>query len=107
MNSLLEPGTEEVAAFEGLVGCHGGLGGWQDRAFVVVPDEVPFPSTRVVGADALHVALVDILRHLGHRRDVPDERPDDEAASPREEDALREVSGHGATALGSRPRSEI
>ncbi len=71
VNSLVEPGTEEVAAFEGLVGCHGGLGGWQDRAFVAVPVDVPFPSERVVGADALHVALTDILRSCGHRANLP------------------------------------
>ena len=70
VNSILDPGTEEVAAFEGLVGCHGGLGGWQDRACIVVPTELPFPEERVVGADALHVALRDILIHLGHRRDL-------------------------------------
>ena len=70
VNSIVDPGTEEVAAFEDLVGCHGGLGGWQDRACVVVPSDVPFPAERVVGADAMHVALRDILRHCGHRRDV-------------------------------------
>ncbi len=73
VNSLVEPGTEEVAAFEDLVGCHGGLGGWQDRASLVVPTELPFPQQRVVGADAMHVALRTILRHLGHRGDVPDD----------------------------------
>jgi uncharacterized membrane protein YvlD (DUF360 family) len=73
VNSLVDPGTEEVAAFEGLVGCHGGLGGWQDRASVVFPKDLPFPAERVVGADAMHAALVSILRHLGHRADVPDE----------------------------------
>jgi hypothetical protein len=69
----VEPGTEEVAAFEDLVGCHGGLGGWQDRASLVVPTDLPFPQERVVGADVMHVALRSILRHLGHRRDVPDD----------------------------------
>jgi uncharacterized membrane protein YvlD (DUF360 family) len=73
VNSLVDPGTEEVAAFEGLVGCHGGLGGWQDRAFVMVPRDLPFPQERVVGADALHHALVDILRHQGHRKGIPDD----------------------------------
>jgi hypothetical protein len=73
INSLVEPGTEEVAAFEGLVGCHGGLGGWQDRAFVMYPRDVPFPGQTVLGADAMHVALRSMLRHLGHRRDVADE----------------------------------
>ena len=72
VNSLLEPGTEEVAAFEGLVGCHGGLGGWQERACIVVPAYLPWPDARVVGADALHVALRDVLVHLGHRRHLSD-----------------------------------
>ena len=70
VNSLVDPGTEEVAAFEGLVGCHGGLGGWQDRAIVVVPVDLPFPTDRIVGADAMHVALCTILRHCGHRANV-------------------------------------
>jgi hypothetical protein len=78
VNSLLDPGTDEVAAFEGLVGCHGGLGGWQDRACAVVPVDVPFPEERVVGADALHVALRDILRHLGHRKGITE--PGEESA---------------------------
>jgi uncharacterized membrane protein YvlD (DUF360 family) len=69
VNSLLDPTTGEVAAFEGLVGCHGGLGGWQDRAFVLVPKDLPFPDEQIVGADALHRVLVSILRRLGHRRD--------------------------------------
>ena len=70
VNSLVDPGTEEVAAFEGLVGCHGGLGGWQDRASAVIPSDLPFPEERVVGADAMHVALCAILRHCGHRKDI-------------------------------------
>jgi hypothetical protein len=67
VNSLLEPVTEEVAAFEGLVGCHGGLGGWQDRAMLVWPAELPPPPERLVGADAVHRQLVRWLEHLGHR----------------------------------------
>ena len=66
-NSLLDAGTGEVAAFEGLVGCHGGLGGWQDRAMVVIPMDLPFPKDRIQGADSLHHVLVGVLEHLGHR----------------------------------------
>lgn len=84
VNSLVDPGTEEVAAFEGLVGCHGGLGGWQDRASIVFPTDLPYPEERVVGADAMYVALRSILRHLGHRADVPDEEPDRRTSPPRE-----------------------
>ena len=87
VNSMVEPGTEEVAAFEGLVGCHGGLGGWQDRAFVLVPADVPFPTERVLGADALHRALTGILRHYGHRADLPRETAPTRTDSPAGGDA--------------------
>jgi uncharacterized membrane protein YvlD (DUF360 family) len=95
VNSLVDPGTEEVAAFEGLVGCHGGLGGWQDRASIVFPTDLPYPDERVVGADAMHVALRSILRHLGHRAAVPDEEAggydstSHEQGVPRAADTLR------------------
>lgn len=71
VNSLLDPVTGEVAAFEGLVGCHGGLGGWQDRAMLVWPSDLPRPPERLVGADAVHRQLVSWLEHLGHRTDLP------------------------------------
>ncbi len=67
VNSLIDD-MGEVAAFEGLVGCHGGLGGWQDRAMIVWPTELPGPEEMVVGADAVHELLVGWLELLGHRR---------------------------------------
>lgn len=67
VNSLVDPSTGEVAAFEGLVGCHGGLGGWQDRAMMVYPADFPAPPGRIVGADAVHRQLVAWLEMLGHR----------------------------------------
>lgn len=91
VNSIVEPGTEDVAAFEGLVGCHGGLGGWQDRAVVVVPTDLPFPSTRVIGADAMHVALRGILHHLGHRRGLDSTEPTADAVLSQ---ALRTAKRH-------------
>ena len=69
VNSLVDD-LGEVAAFEGLVGCHGGLGGWQDRAVVMWPDALPPPESMVVGADAMHRLLVGWLEHLGHRTDL-------------------------------------
>ena len=74
VNSLLDPVTGEVAAFEGLVGCHGGLGGWQDRAMLVWPSDLPKPPDRLVGADAVHRQLVSWLEYLGHRKDLPPAR---------------------------------
>jgi hypothetical protein len=69
VNSLLDD-LGEVAAFEGLVGCHGGLGGWQDRAMIVWPTTLPAPESMVVGADAIHRLLVGWLEHLGHRKNL-------------------------------------
>lgn len=66
VNSLLDD-LDEVAAFEGLVACHGGLGGWQDRGMVVHPADFEMPEGLVVGADALHQVLVGWLERLGHR----------------------------------------
>jgi uncharacterized membrane protein YvlD (DUF360 family) len=74
VNSVLAPVTGEVAAFEGLVGCHGGLGGWQDRAMLVWPSDLPRPPERLIGADAVHRQLVTWLEHLGHRTDLPPAR---------------------------------
>ena len=56
VNSLLDE-LGEVAAFEGLVGCHGGLGGWQDRASLVWPAELPAPDDPTTVA----VKIIDML----------------------------------------------
>src|SRR4051812_188402 len=67
VNSLLDD-LGDVAAFESLVGCHGGLGGWQDRAMIVHPTEMLLPDSMVVGAHELHHVCVAWLESLGHRR---------------------------------------
>jgi uncharacterized membrane protein YvlD (DUF360 family) len=71
VNSAVDPDTDEIAPFEELVGAHGGLGGWQDRAVLMVPADVaPLLPDRIVGADALHDALVSMLVQAGHRKHV-------------------------------------
>ena len=65
--SRLDEYTHEVAAFEELVGCHGGIGGWQTDAVLVHPrrwvvNEPP------VGSDAVHELLIGWLDQLGQRR---------------------------------------
>ncbi|GAA1407013.1 phage holin family protein [Catellatospora coxensis] len=72
LNSLLDPVTGEVAAFEELVGCHGGLGGWQTRPVLIHPAEWPAPGP-LTGADAVHRQLVSWLDALGLR--TPPEPP--------------------------------
>jgi hypothetical protein len=71
VNSSVDPVNLEVAAFEPLVGAHGGLGGWQDRAFVLAPGELFAPDVPIVGGDQLHRHLVGMLDKLGHRTDLP------------------------------------
>ena len=70
VNSSVDAGTLEVAAFEPLVGCHGGLGGWQDRGFVLASPQLLSPSEPIVGGDELHRHLVGILDSLGHRTEL-------------------------------------
>jgi hypothetical protein len=68
VNSVVDQDTLDVAAFEGLVGAHGGLGGWQDRAVLLAPrDLVVGTPPGIVGADQLHVALTQMLRRAGQR----------------------------------------
>ena len=67
VNSAIDAGSLDVAAFEPLVGCHGGLGGWQDRGFVLGPTHLLAPDSPIVGGAALHRLLVGILEQLGHR----------------------------------------
>jgi uncharacterized membrane protein YvlD (DUF360 family) len=75
VNSAVDPVTGDVAAFEDLVGAHGGLGGSQDRAVVLVPGDLAgVVPDRVEGADELHQALVAILERCGHRSGIPARR---------------------------------
>ncbi len=77
VNSLYDPVLDEVAAFEELVGCHGGLGGWQTRPLLVHPVEWPLDEDLLDergllhGADAVHHQMVRWLERLGHRTNLP------------------------------------
>jgi hypothetical protein len=48
------PATDENAAFEELVGNHGGLGGEQTQAFVFYPAEWQLDDTELVGAESVY-----------------------------------------------------
>ena len=75
LNSRIEDATLDIAAFEPLVGAHGGLGGWQDRAILLTPRALAqvLPTERIEGADRLHAVLVAMLRAVGHRKTVADQ----------------------------------
>ncbi|GAB1689129.1 alkaline phosphatase family protein [Krasilnikovia sp. M28-CT-15] len=121
--SAVDPVTQEVAAFEELVGSHGGLGGWQTDAVLVHPADWPVRPDALAGPNGVHRQLVAWLEMLGLRADggsparapdavAPDEAPaagapapdevvvpaagGDSLAEPASEDAA--VAGHGAGA---------
>jgi putative membrane protein len=54
VNSVYDPYNDEVAAFEELVGSHGGLGGTQCQPFLLYPSEWGLDQTAIVGAEKLH-----------------------------------------------------
>jgi uncharacterized membrane protein YvlD (DUF360 family) len=54
VNSFFDPDTDEGAAFEELIGFHGGLGGEQTKPFVLVPAGLTPPSEPLVGARSIH-----------------------------------------------------
>ena len=66
INASFSPDTEEVAAFEELVGSHGGMGGSQSFPFVLFPVALPYPERAVVGAESMHRVLCHWLAELGH-----------------------------------------
>jgi hypothetical protein len=77
VHSTVSSGAVEVHAFEELVGCHGGLGGWQNLACLVHPADWPLDDdlldrsvpgeALLYGADAVHRQLVRWLERAGIR----------------------------------------
>jgi hypothetical protein len=76
VNSTLWPEFGEVAAFEELVGSHGGMGGTQSYPFVLHPAELAWPEDEVLGAERVHRIFRAWLAQLGH------EAYESEVASP-------------------------
>jgi Type I phosphodiesterase / nucleotide pyrophosphatase/Mycobacterial 4 TMS phage holin, superfamily IV len=74
INSRVGDVTLDIAAFEPLVGAHGGLGGWQDRAVLLTPRTLAdvLPAEHIEGADRLHAVLMAMLRAVGQRKTMPD-----------------------------------
>jgi hypothetical protein len=66
LNSTFWAETGEVAAFEELVGSHGGMGGTQSHPFAIVPDGWYLPEEPIVGAPAMHLVMRRWLADLGH-----------------------------------------
>jgi uncharacterized membrane protein YvlD (DUF360 family) len=66
VNSTYWEESDEVAAFEELVGSHGGMGGDQGLPFVLYPAELEWPSDFVVGPERVHRIFCRWLAALGH-----------------------------------------
>ncbi|MGH2987662.1 MAG: phage holin family protein [Solirubrobacterales bacterium] len=66
VNSAYWSATDEVAAFEELVGSHGGIGGGQGFPFICFPAELAWPGEPVVGAERVHRVMRGWLAALGH-----------------------------------------
>ena len=95
--SLLDPATDEVAAFEELIGSHGGLGGPQTHPMIMHPSEWQIDEP-IVGAEAVYRQIRAWLRNVGielgpqkpptltpapHARDGDDARAADSGAGAR------------------------
>jgi uncharacterized membrane protein YvlD (DUF360 family) len=75
VNSTYWHELEEVAAFEELIGSHGGMGGPQQYPFLLVPDAFARPDHLLLGPGTVHDWMRRWLAGLGH------EAYDDERAS--------------------------
>jgi uncharacterized membrane protein YvlD (DUF360 family) len=77
----LDPVTGEVTGFEELIGLHGGLGGWQDQPFVLVPAGLELAGDPLVGAPALYRQLRAWQETPGHRLGTSADPAADEGSS--------------------------
>jgi hypothetical protein len=65
LNSTYWAEADEVAAFEELVGSHGGMGGGQSHPFVLFPAELDWPDGDVIGSERVHRIFRGWLAGLG------------------------------------------
>ncbi|HEX6460819.1 MAG TPA: phage holin family protein [Thermoleophilaceae bacterium] len=68
VNSTYWEDMDEVAAFEELVGSHGGMGGTQSFPFLLHPVELKAPEEPMVGPEEVHRLFRSWLVELGHER---------------------------------------
>ncbi|HEX3316952.1 MAG TPA: hypothetical protein VHR88_02970, partial [Solirubrobacteraceae bacterium] len=71
VNSTYWTEFDEVAAFEELVGSHGGMGGTQAYPFLLHPVGLELPAEELIGAEAVHRELRRWLAQLGHDEYAP------------------------------------
>ncbi|GAB6055597.1 phage holin family protein [Methanobacterium movens] len=64
VNSFYNPDKNEVAAFEELVGSHGGLGGGQSKPFIMYPSHWNLEDDEIIGAEHLHRVLKEKINRI-------------------------------------------
>jgi uncharacterized membrane protein YvlD (DUF360 family) len=70
--SMLDTDTDQVAAFEELIGSHGGLGGPQTDPLILYPSDWELDAELLVGAPAVHDQLVTWMgMSVGSERPKP------------------------------------
>jgi len=78
INSTYWDDLDEVAAFEELVGSHGGMGGLQSFPFVLHPGGLEWPTEPVIGAESVYHVLKGWQAHLGQATGpIPVDSPGD------------------------------
>ena len=83
VNSFYDPDIDEGAAFEELIGFHGGLGGKQSEPFVLHPATFPVPDAPLVGAESIHHLFQGWLATAtGPERPTPWEPPTESTEHP-------------------------
>ncbi|WP_405303419.1 phage holin family protein [Methanobrevibacter sp.] len=63
VNSFYDSKTDEICAFEELIGSHGGLGGNQTKPFIVYPSEWNDPG-ELIGAESIYKFLKREIENL-------------------------------------------
>jgi hypothetical protein len=96
VNSFFDPHADEGAAFEELIGFHGGLGGEQTQPFLLYPSVFDPPSEPIVGAATVH-ALFKRWRASTLRPDAPRPWTTPAPAAP--------VAIHGHSTTAAAPKS--
>ncbi|MFJ2054399.1 phage holin family protein [Streptomyces sp. NPDC087908] len=94
VNSMYDPATGTVHAFEEQIGSHGGLGGEQSRPFLLSPPELSPPvgaGEELVGAEQVHRVLRRWLRECSGPQ-VPLETPQTPETPTRERPLDRQVA---------------
>lgn len=64
INSFYNAETNEVAAFEELIGCHGGMGGYQTRPLILHPKALKITQPEMVGAASVYHQFKDWLAEM-------------------------------------------